>query len=80
MKISSMFCASIVSVAVAALAANAAFAATTIKGSHSNSSSYKSINAKDASAVAACTKGGGKVGKDDKGQDACITPAPEGKK
>ncbi len=80
MKISSMFCASIVSLAVAALATDAAIAATTVHGSKSNASSYKSINAKDTAAVAACTKGGGKVGKDDKGQDACITPAPEGKK
>ncbi len=78
MKISSIFCASIVSLAVAALAANAAFAATNLNSSRSNV--YKSINTKDTAAVAACTKGGGKVGKDEKGQDACITPAPETKK
>ena len=80
MKISSVFCASIVSVAVVALAADSALAANTLNSSKSNGASFKSINAKDTAAVAACTKGGGKVGKDDKGQDACITPAPEGKK
>ncbi len=77
MKISSIFCASIVSLA-AALASNAAFAATTIKGSKSNGSE-KAINANDPNAVSACTKGGGTVGKDPKGQAVCFTPVAAAK-
>jgi hypothetical protein len=42
--------------------------------STSKSNSFKAINASDPAAVAACTKGGGTVGKDPKGKDACVTP------
>jgi hypothetical protein len=40
----------------------------------SRSNIYKTINPSDQNAINACTGGGGTVGKDPKGQDACITP------
>ena len=43
----------------------------------SRSNIYKSINVSDTTAVSACTNGGGTVGKDPKGKDACVTPAPK---
>jgi len=48
--------------------------AASVNGSRSNT--FKTINPGDQNAVNACTSGGGTVGKDPKGQDACITPAP----
>jgi hypothetical protein len=75
MKLSSLLCAAAVAVAALTLASDGAFAATaadTVATSRSNS--FKAINPNDAAAVAACKKGGGSVGKDDKGNDACITP------
>ena len=73
MRTSSVLCASLVAVAALALTTNGAFAATTVRGSKSNSSDNV-INLNDQAAVNACTKGGGTVGKNSKGQDVCITP------
>jgi hypothetical protein len=73
MKLSSLFCASLVAVAALTLAGQGALAATTVSSSKSNGS-FKAINVNDAAAVAACKKGGGTLGKDAKGKDACITP------
>jgi hypothetical protein len=56
------------------LTIDGAFAAINLNSSRSNI--YKSINPNNQSAVDACTKGGGTVGKDPKGKDACITPVP----
>lgn len=39
----------------------------------SRSNTYRTINSGDPKADQACTAGGGKVGKNAKGQDACIT-------
>jgi hypothetical protein len=65
-------------VGAVAFATNAmAQAAISLNSSKSNI--YKSINISDATAVSACTKGGGTVGKDPKGKDACVTPAPKNK-
>jgi hypothetical protein len=72
MKRSAMLCALGVALAVLTLTADAAFAAATSNTSRSNS--LKTINVNDPAAVAACTKGGGTVGKDPKGNDACVTP------
>ena len=72
MKTSSVLCASIVAVAALALTSDGAFASINLNSSRSNV--YKAINPSDQSAVSACTKGGGTVGKDPKGHDACITP------
>jgi hypothetical protein len=72
MKTSFVLCAAIVVLAALTLATGGAFAATNLNSSRSNI--YKTINPNDAAAVAACKKGGGTVGKDDKGKDACITP------
>jgi len=58
--------------AALAMTVNGAFAAVTVNNSRSNT--FKAINVNDAAAVSACTKGGGAVGKDPKGHDACITP------
>ena len=77
MKSSPVLCASIVALAASALTTDGAFAAKNLNSSRSNI--YKSINPGNQSAVDACTKGGGTVGKDPKGKDACITPAPAGK-
>ena len=72
MKTSSVLCASIVVLAALTLATDGAFAATNLNSSRSNI--YKAINPNDQNAVSACTKGGGTVGKNPKGQDACFTP------
>jgi hypothetical protein len=72
MQISALSCASIVALTALTLATDAAFAANTVTSSRSNT--YKAINVNDPAAVAACTKGGGTVGKDPKGKDACVTP------
>ncbi len=72
MKRSALLCAAIVAWAALTLATGGAFAATNLNSSKSNI--YKAINPKDSNAVSACTKGGGTVGKDPKGKDACITP------
>lgn len=71
MKISSFLCASVVALAAMTLATVGAFAAKNLNSSKSNI--YKAININDPAAVAACKKGGGTVGKDAKGKDACIT-------
>ena len=42
--------------------------------SKSNVNIYRKIKPSDQNAINACTSGGGSVGKDRKGQDACITP------
>jgi hypothetical protein len=57
--------------------ANNAMAVTSLNTSRSNI--YKSINASDQNAVAACKKGGGTVGKDLQGKDSCITCPPRQK-
>jgi hypothetical protein len=67
-------CASIVALTALTLASQGAVAASTVNTSRSNNLRYKAINVNDAAAVAACTKGGGTVGKDPKGKDACVTP------
>jgi hypothetical protein len=72
MKISALLCASIVALTALTLASQGAVAASAVNNSRSNT--YKAINVNDAAAVAACTKGGGTVGKDPKGKDACVTP------
>jgi hypothetical protein len=72
MKTSSVLCVSIMALAALTLTTDGAFAATNLNSSRSNI--YKVINLNDQNAVNACTKGGGKVGKDPKGHDACITP------
>jgi len=59
-------------VAASLLFATQSYAAATINNSKSNT--FKAINASDPTAVAACTKGGGTVGKDPDGKDACVTP------
>jgi hypothetical protein len=74
MQISAVLCASIVALAVLTPTTDAAFAAINLNASRSNI--YKSINPNNQSAVDACTKGGGTIGKDPKGRDACITPVP----
>ncbi len=77
MKTSTVLCASIVVLATLALTTDGAFAATNLNSSKSNI--YKPINPKDPNAVKACTKSGGTVGKNPKGQNACITPAAKNK-
>jgi hypothetical protein len=72
MKTSSVLSALIVALMAVALTSDAALAAITVNGTKSNT--FKAINASDPAAVAACTKGGGTVGKDPDGKDACITP------
>jgi hypothetical protein len=72
MKISALLCALIVALTALTLASQGAVAAANFNNSKSNT--YKAINVNDAAAVAACTKGGGTVGKDLKGKDACVTP------
>jgi hypothetical protein len=67
-----MLCALGVALAALTLTADATFATTAINGSRSNT--FKTINVNDPAAVAACTKGGGTVAKDPKGNDACVTP------
>jgi hypothetical protein len=74
MKSSSVLCALVAVSAALALTTDGALAAINLNSSRSNI--YKSINPSNQSAVDACTKGGGTVGKDPKGKDACITPAP----
>jgi hypothetical protein len=74
MRLLSVLCASFVALAAFALTTDGAFASINLNSSRSNI--YKSINPNDQNAVKACTKGGGTVGKNPKGQDACITPAP----
>jgi hypothetical protein len=74
MRLTSTLCAAIVTLAAFALAADGAFAAINLNSSKSNI--YKAIDPKDPKAVQACKDGGGTVGKDPKGHDACITPAP----
>ena len=63
--------------AVAALTAFAtgALAQASANLHASRSNVYKFINPSDKAAVDACTKGGGTVGKDPQGKDACITQA-----
>jgi hypothetical protein len=63
---------SIVSLVTVTLTTDVALAAITVNGTKSNT--YRAINVSDPAAVAACTKGGGTVGKDPKGKDACVTP------
>lgn len=75
MKTSSALCALIVALT---LTTNGAFAVASLNTSRSNI--YKIINPKDQNAVSACTKAGGKVGKDPKGRPACVTQAPETRK
>jgi hypothetical protein len=72
MKTPSVLCASIVALAALALTSDGAFASINLNSSRSNI--YKAINPSDQNAVSACTKGGGTVGKDPKGHDACVTP------
>jgi hypothetical protein len=72
MKTSSVLCASLVALAALALTSDGAFASINLNSSRSNI--YKAINPSDQNAVNACTKGGGTVGKDPKGHDACVTP------
>jgi hypothetical protein len=74
MKTLSVLCASIVAWAALTLTTDGAVAAINLNSSRSNM--YKSINPNDQNAVNACTKGGGTVGKNPKGKDACITPVP----
>ncbi len=81
MKPSSVLCASVVALAALALTSVGTSAATNLNTSRSNI--YRTINPSDPKAVQACTSGGGKVGKDPNGHDACITtatptPAPVG--
>jgi hypothetical protein len=78
MKTSSLLRASIVALAALTLATDGVFASIALNSSRSNI--YKAINPNDQNAVKACTKGGGTVGKDPKGQDACITRATKSKK
>jgi hypothetical protein len=72
MKISSVLCVSFVTLAALTLTTTGAFAAVNLNSSKSNI--YKAINPNDQNAVSACTKGGGTVGKDPQGHDACVTP------
>jgi hypothetical protein len=58
--------------AALALTSDGAFASINLNSSRSNI--YKVINPSDQNAVNACTKGGGTVGKDPSGKDACVTP------
>jgi hypothetical protein len=74
MKTSTALCAFIAALASLTLTTDGAFASIALNSSRSNI--YKPINPKDPNAVKACTKGGGTLGKDLKGHDACITPAP----
>lgn len=78
MTTSSVLCASVVALAAITLTINGALAVASLNTSRSNI--YKAINPNDPNAVNACTKGGGTVGKNPKGQAACITPAPKSKK
>jgi hypothetical protein len=74
MKPSTVLYAFVVGLAALTLTSDGAFAALNLNTSRSNI--YKSINPNDQNAVNACTKGGGTVGKNPKGKDACITPVP----
>jgi hypothetical protein len=74
MKRSAMLCALGVALAALTLTADVAFAAVTVNNSKSNTFKTTNVNDAAAAAVADCTKGGGTVGKDPKGNDACVTP------
>ncbi len=68
MKLSAMLCASVLALAVLTLAADGAFAETTIKSSKSNSSETLDPN---------CTGKGGTVSTDKDGNKICTRPAPK---
>ena len=70
MKRTAVLLASCVTLVGLALTADGALAAIALNSSRSNI--YKPIDPHNPGAVKACTDSGGKVGKDPKGEDACI--------
>ena len=72
--LSTISCASAVAFGAVALSADGAVASINYNASKSNT--FSALNIKDPKAVQACTDAGGTVGKDPKGQDACVKPAP----
>ena len=60
----------------AALSAGGAFATSNVHSSKSNINRFAPLNPGDQGAVQACKAGGGRPGKDLKGQTACVTSDP----